>query len=67
MYKSARVPQPAELMRKLNLFLNGMEQVISATKEQLGLKVPEGKDTMSFEAYELLTKNLFSARIREIF
>ncbi len=52
---------------ELKLYLNDVQWVISAAKEQLGLKITEEKDAMSFEAYGILAKTLFSARRREIF
>lgn len=61
-YKSARVSQPEEMTKELGLFIKGMSRVIAAAKNHLGLKIIEGKDAMTFEAYELLAKTLFYSK-----
>ena len=53
---------------ELSTFIAGMERTVVADKQMLGLKIPEGKKTISIEAYELLSNTLFESREkRDIF
>ncbi|KAL7550473.1 LOW QUALITY PROTEIN: hypothetical protein ACHAWF_014863 [Thalassiosira exigua] len=67
-YKSARVPMPDEMANEMSIFINGLKRTIAAAKDHLGLKISEGKDLMSFDAYEHLAKALFySNEKRDVF
>ncbi len=53
MFKLARVDQPQDMQNELS-FVNGMEGNESAAKQHLGLKITEGKELLTQEAYEFL-------------
>ena len=47
---------------ELSIFVVGMDRTEIAEKQMLGLKMSEGKKTISLEAYEILAKTLFESR-----
>ena len=59
---------PEAMTKELSILINGLKRKIQAAKDHLGLKISEGKDALSFEAYELLAKKLFfSGEKRDMF
>ena len=44
---------------EMSLFVNGMKRCEKAAKTHLGLKITEGKEPLSVEAFEFLAKKLF--------
>ena len=53
---------PEIMKRRSSKFIEGMDRTVIAEKHMLGLKLSEGKKTISLEAYDLLTKTLFESR-----
>ena len=67
-YKSARVPMPEEMANELGIFIAGIKRNVASAKNHLGLKISEGKEAMSEEAFEMLAKTLFQSKDkRDIF
>ena len=67
-YKSARIGMPEPMKKDLAIFINGMKRNVTAAKKILGLKITEGKEALSFEAYELVAKKLFHSKAkRDVF
>ena len=50
---------PEIMKRELSAFIVGMERTVIAEKQILGLKISEGKKSISLKAYEILSKTLF--------
>ena len=67
-YKSSRVPMPEDMKKDIGIFINGVKRNVTAAKKILGLKITEGKEALSFEAYEFVAKKLFhSKEKRDVF
>ena len=68
MFKLARVDQPEKLQKEMSVFVNGMKRNEKAAKQHLGLKISEGKEPLTLEAYEFLAKKMFySGNKKDIF
>ena len=59
MYKRARIDQPEAMKNEMSLFVNGMKRCEKGAKTHIGLKITEGKEPLSVEAFEFLAKKLF--------
>ena len=60
-YILTRVQMTEIMKRELSTFIVGMERIIIAEKQIIGIKFSEEKN-ISFEEYELLAKTLFESR-----
>ena len=58
-YKIAQVPMPEIMKGHLKNFLAGKRRTGLKEKQNLGLKIQEGKREMTLDVYEMIAKRLF--------
>ncbi len=68
LYREAGIPMPPSMNSQLSLYVKGSRRINLAAKQELGLKLVEGKTRMTKEAYEFIAKKFFeSSDIKHIF
>ena len=68
LYTESGVEMPKFISKGFSRYIKGSRRINLAAKQTLGLKIVEGKDAMSVEAYELIAKHLFhSGKTEHIF
>ena len=59
LYKLTHVRIPEEFSREMKTFIAGLQRTGIEEKQQLGLKLSEGKKPLTQECFEFLAKDLF--------
>lgn len=68
LYTESGLEMPTFMSKGFSRYIKGSRRINLAAKQTLGLKIVEGKDAMSVEAYELIAKHLFhSGKTEHIF
>ena len=65
LYKLTRISIPVDFNSEMKIFISGLQRTGLEEKQQLGLKIREGKKPMSVEVFEFLAKNLLHSKKKE--
>ena len=65
LYRQCGIEIPAKLKDSISLYCKGSKSCGATLKQQLVLKITEGKRPMSFEVYKFIAKGLFESSKKE--
>ena len=65
LYRQCGIERPAKLKDSISLYCKGLKRRRATLKQQLALKIIEGKLPMLFEVYKFIAKGIFESSKKE--